>query len=58
MSSNPKKPEIVPVPDVPTIPAVPPEIMPYPDITKPEQPLPDIIPSPPHPEIIPVKDSI
>lgn len=54
---NPKKPEIEPVPDLPTIPASPPEIKPHPDITKPEQPWPDINPFVPGPEIAPVKDS-
>lgn len=56
MNTDPKKPEIEPVPDVPTIPSRPPEIKPLPDITRPEQPWPDAIPSPPNPEIIPVKD--
>lgn len=56
MNPNPIKPEIEPVPDVPTIPAAPPEIMPQPDITKPERPLPDVNPAPPSPEIRPVKD--
>lgn len=56
MNNVPKKPEILPMPDVPETPSAPPEIMPQPDITKPERPLPDINPNPTIPEIKPVRD--